>query len=376
MKGSRAREPRAVDADLEGFAPVPPPAWMRWLPFAYVALVLCLEVGIRAEWAVSFFLIAVPAIAAYAYGPFVVASLTVFAILLEGFLAAGARHLGETHHVTADIATAVVGVLATALALHRRRQERHLVHANSVAEALMRTLLRPVPHQVGQVLAAGLYRPSEAGTMVGGDLFDIRSTPSGERAVIGDVRGKGLQAVHAVAAVLGSFREAAHEDVGLEVVAARLERRLAREAKEIPDEELFATALLVEYDSGAQRVRLSNHGHVEPVLISGGEVRVLDDPPVLPLGLGSLAESDGRAVWSHPLAPGDVLLLVTDGLVEARNHSGVFYPLLERLAHRFGGRPAPGPAEVVDFLNTDLPRHARSLHDDVAILAISPNAAG
>ncbi|WP_423832566.1 PP2C family protein-serine/threonine phosphatase [Streptomyces manipurensis] len=221
----------------------------------------------------------------------------------------------------------------------------------------MRTLLQPVPHQVGQVLAAGLYRPSEAGTMVGGDLFDIRSTPSGERAVIGDVRGKGLQAVHAVAAVLGSFREAAHEGVGLEVVAARLERRLAREAKEIPDEELCSTALLVEYDSGAQRVRLSNHGHVEPVLISGGEVRVPDDPPGLPLGLGSLAESDGRAVWSHPLAPGDVLLL-------------------ERLAHRLGGRAAPGPAEVVDFLDTDLPRHARSLHDDVAILAISPNAAG
>ncbi|MFK0254926.1 hypothetical protein [Streptomyces sp. NPDC090445] len=123
--------------------------------------------------------------------------------------------------VTADIATAVVGVLATALAAHRTRPERSLVHANSVAEALMRALLRPVPHRDGHVLAAGLYRPSEAGTTVGGDLFDIRATHAGERAIIGDVRGKGLQAVRTVAAILGSFREAAYEDGNLAAVAAR-----------------------------------------------------------------------------------------------------------------------------------------------------------
>ncbi|MCX4625338.1 hypothetical protein [Streptomyces sp. NBC_01443] len=46
-----------------------------------------------------------------------------------------------------------------------------------LAEALMRALLRPVPHQIGHVLAAGLYRPSEAGTMVGGDIFDIHPGP-------------------------------------------------------------------------------------------------------------------------------------------------------------------------------------------------------
>lgn len=164
---------------------------MRWLPFLCVALVLLLELTLHKEWAVSFFLIALPAIAAYAYGPAVVAALTVLAVLLEGTLAAIFHHLGENHHVTADIATVLVGIIATALAAHRRSQERHLVRADSVTEALMRALLRPVPHQVGNVLAASLYQPSEAGTMVGGDLFDIRATRTGERAIIGDVRGKG-----------------------------------------------------------------------------------------------------------------------------------------------------------------------------------------
>ncbi|MGW3328425.1 PP2C family protein-serine/threonine phosphatase [Streptomyces virginiae] len=357
----------------DGFRPAAPPAWTRWLPFAYVAFVLLLETAQQEEWAVSLFLVALPAIAAYAYGPAAVAALTVLAILLEGLLAGASHHLGETHHVTADIATAVVGILATALAAHRRSQERHLVHANSVAEALMRALLRPVPHQVGNVLAAGLYRPSEAGTMVGGDLFDIRATRTGERAVIGDVRGKGLPAVRTVAAILGTFREAAYEAPDLPAVAARLERGLVREAEEIRDPELFATAVLVEYDSAAHRVTVTNHGHVEPVLISRGEVRTLQGPPALPLGLGALAAGERPVPCSHRFTHGDVLLLVTDGLVEARDTGGDFYPLVERLRHRFEGRPAPGPAEVVDFLNTDLPRHTRTLHDDVAMLAIAPH---
>ncbi|WP_327732635.1 serine/threonine-protein phosphatase [Streptomyces nojiriensis] len=372
MRGTRPDAPLTAAAD-DGFRPAAPPAWMRWLPFACTALVLLLEAALHKEWAVSFFLIALPAIAAYAFGPVAVAAFTALAILLEGSLAATAHHLGETHHVTADIATALVGILATALAAHRRSQERHLVHANSVAEALMRALLRPVPHQVGNVLAACLYRPSEAGTMVGGDLFGIRATRSGERAIIGDVRGKGLPAVRTVAALLGSFREAAYEAHDLPAVAARLERGLVREAEETRDAELFATAVLIEYDSLAHRVTVTNHGHVEPVLISRGEVRTLDGPPALPLGLGRLAQADGPVARSHRFTRGDVLLLVTDGLVEARDTGGDFYPLVERLRHRFEGRAAPGPADVVDFLNTDLPRHTRNLHDDVAMLAIAPH---
>ncbi|MEU7603695.1 PP2C family protein-serine/threonine phosphatase [Streptomyces sp. NPDC041003] len=373
MRHTTSAGPRTVDME-DGFRPVAPPAWMRWLPFVYVAFVLLLEATLQKEWAVSFFLIVLPAIAAYAFGPVVVAVFTVFSILLEGSLAAISHHLGENHHVTADIATTVVGILSAALAAHRRRQEAHLVHASSVAEALMRALLRPVPHQVGNVLAASLYRPSEAGTMVGGDLFDVRATPAGERAVIGDVRGKGLPAVRTVAALLGSFREAAYEAEDLPAVAARLERGLVREAEEIHDEELFATAVLIEYDSVADRVTVTNHGHVEPVLISCGEVHVLDGPPALPLGLSDLAAADRPAARSHRFARGDVLLLVTDGLVEARDTGGDFYPLVERLRHRFEGRPAPGPADVVNFLNTDLPRHTRDLHDDVAMLAIAPHS--
>ncbi|MEU8995280.1 PP2C family protein-serine/threonine phosphatase [Streptomyces caniferus] len=373
---------RAEIVDHSGLAVPRPPAWMRWLPVGYIAFVMLLETVTPTPWAVSFLLIALPVIAAYALGPVSVAVFTVVAVTLEGVVAGtpcctghNIHELWENHHVAAYIATGLVGILGVALAAHRRRQEQHLVRANSVAEVLMRTLLRPVPRQVGRVLAAGLYRSGEVGTMVGGDLYDIRATPSGERAIVGDVRGKGLQAVRTVADILGSFREAVHDPGDLPAVAARMERRLNREAEELPDDELFVTAVLVEYDAPARRVTIVNHGHIEPVLISRGEVTALTGPPALPLGLGALADEDPVA-YTHRFHRGDVLLLCTDGLIEARDHTGAFYPLLDRLHHRFHGGPAPGPDDVIDFLNTDLPRHTRLFHDDVALLALAPCSDG
>ncbi|AWN30141.1 PP2C family protein-serine/threonine phosphatase [Streptomyces sp. NEAU-S7GS2] len=377
----RAAGRLAEVVDSRGFEVARPPAWMRWLPVAYVVFVLLLETVTPPPWAVSFLLIALPVIAAYTLGPVAVAAATVFAVVLEGVVAGtpcctghNIHMLWENHHVAAYVATGLVGALGVALAAHRRRQERDLVRAHSVAEALMRTLLRPVPHRAGDLLAAGLYRSGEVGTMVGGDLYDLRATPSGERAIIGDVRGKGLQAVRTVADILGSFREAVHDEGDLPAVATRMERRLAREAEDLLDDELFVTAALIEYDAVAHRVTIINHGHIEPVLISGGEVTPLIGPPALPLGLGALADEEPVA-YTHPFAHGDVLLLCTDGLIEARDHTGAFYPLLDRLRHRFGGRtaPAPGPADVIDFLNTDLPRHTRVFHDDVALLALAPD---
>ncbi|WP_052230330.1 PP2C family protein-serine/threonine phosphatase [Streptomyces sp. CT34] len=364
--------------DSNGFEVPTVPTWMRWLPAGYFVFVLLLEFVTPTQWAVSFLLIAVPVLAAFGFGPVGVGVVTVCAVGLEAVLAGtpcctghNIHQLWGNNYVAAYISTGVVGVLGVALAGHRQRQRRQLVRANSVAEALMRTLLRPVPQQVGSVLAAGLYRSGEVGTTVGGDLYDIHDTPAGVRAIIGDVRGKGLQAVRTVADVLGCFREAAYAPGDLLAVASRMERRLVREAAEIPDDELFVTAALIEYDAGAHRVTIINHGHVEPVLISGDEVTALCGPPALPLGLGRLA-AERPSAHTHRFAPGDVLLLCTDGLVEARDAAGDFYPLLDRLGHRFAGRPAPGPADVIAFLNTDLPRHTRVLHDDVAILAITP----
>ncbi|MFE0425551.1 hypothetical protein ACFW15_24700, partial [Streptomyces sp. NPDC058953] len=94
----------------------------------------------------------------------------------------------------------------------RRRLRRELRRARAVAHATQRVLLRPPPARLdGLSLAAGQLSASRGAT-VGGDLYEVVATPYGIRAVIGDVRGHGLPAIGAVAAVLGSFREAAYDE--------------------------------------------------------------------------------------------------------------------------------------------------------------------
>lgn len=112
-------------------------------------------------------------------------------------------HFDEQHHVALYGATFLIGVVSVLLSVQRERAQRHLIRANSVAEALQRTLLRPVPPRIRHVRAAAYYTAGEGGTLVGGDLYDVCETPFGVRAIIGDVRGKGVNAVQAVAAVLG-----------------------------------------------------------------------------------------------------------------------------------------------------------------------------
>ena len=74
---------------------------------------------------------------------------------------------------------------------------------------LATTLLRPVPRRAGRVALAVRYLSAAEDSVVGGDFYDVAVTPYGVRLVVGDVKGKGLEAVQLAATVLGSFRQAA-----------------------------------------------------------------------------------------------------------------------------------------------------------------------
>ncbi|MFE5813339.1 PP2C family protein-serine/threonine phosphatase [Streptomyces sp. NPDC056479] len=238
---------------------------------------------------------------------------------------------------------------------------------------MQRTLLRPVPRRLGPVRAAGFYEAGEGGTLVGGDLYDVCETPFGVRAIIGDVRGKGLDAVQTVAAVLGSFRVSAHEWQSLSSLAGRLELSIARNspAGDGGDPELFVTALVLEFPPGGGEVRIVDRGHPAPLVVGPQGARRLVTAPGLPLGLGGLAPG-GDDTTVHLLDPSEVLVLHTDGVSEARDAEGVFYPVLQRLGERFGGERAPDPEAVVSFVRTDAERwSAASDEDDRAVLALS-----
>ncbi|HEV2242602.1 MAG TPA: PP2C family protein-serine/threonine phosphatase [Streptosporangiaceae bacterium] len=267
---------------------------------------------------------------------------------------------------------AIVGVTAAcALASRvRRRREAELSQAREIADITQRVLLRPVPRQAGPVRLAAWYRSAFSGAHVGGDLYEVVSTPRHVRLVIGDVVGKGLPALQSAATLLGLFREAAHEEDSLGAIAGRIEASLAREF----NDEQFATAILAQVSSDGGQVELLNCGHPPPLLLGPARPRSIDTGPAgLPLGLGALCP-EPRSLVTISFAPGEDILFYTDGISEARNKTGDFFPLSDSPVLR--GPPAPDT--LIDGLSNEVSRYVGDApDDDAALLLIArPPAAG
>ncbi|MCX5608309.1 serine/threonine-protein phosphatase [Streptomyces sp. NBC_00047] len=306
----------------------PPPRWARIAPAAALVGLVLAQLLTPGDVELGFFLAGLPPVAAFAYGP---GGTAIFAAIVLVLL--GAPSLGIGHARGTDLATvAVIGLLSVVIAWVRRRRDAQLVSVRTVAEAAQLAVLPPLAERVGPVRCSGLYRAAQRGTLVGGDLYDVRAGPYGVRALVGDVQGHGLAAVGTVAALLGAFREAVLDDAELAAVAARLNRRLASDAAAAPDghPELFATALLLEFPPGLDLVRIVSCGHPPALRLRGPVVDEVAVDPGPPLGLG-LAGPAPPTVAELTVRAGDRFLLHTDGVTEARDPAGHFYPLAARL---------------------------------------------
>ncbi|MFD4571912.1 PP2C family protein-serine/threonine phosphatase [Streptomyces sp. NPDC058417] len=355
---------------------------------------------------------------------------TGLAALAATYLVHARFHLVPDETAITELLTVVtVTVLAALLNQVLRRGDARLASAREIAEATQRAVLPRPPHRIGGYRIAARYEAAQRDAAIGGDLYAVQDSAHGVRLIVGDVRGKGMGAVAAVATVIGAFREAAEREATLEAVAARLEHALTRQgvewcvhrdphdpydpydpsapqdgrdardpydpydppASEDPYDsydpydpgrgggpsdvgarlhaaEGFATAVLAELPHGDGVLRLLSHGHPPPLLLhADGAVRVLDvRDPALPLGMGDLHPVPGRAEET-PFPAGATLLLYTDGLSEARDRSGRFYDPAQRLAGRIFGHPAA----VIAALAEDVHRHTGgATTDDMALLAV------
>src|ERR1700722_20131922 len=272
------------------------------------------------------------------------------------------------------------------------QENQRLADVTSVAEAAQRALLRPLPRQVGPLELGVVYLAAAAEARVGGDLYEVTRTQFGIRLSVGDVRGKGLDAVEIAADVLGVFREVAHEVYTLAEMARRIDASLARRPAAPLAE--FVTAVLAEIDPAAGSLSIYNCGRPPPLVLSPAEnwpaedrpaeqssgesagqvaprrlrVTPVDVPaPALPLRLMSLGDTSG-AERTVPLQPGDALLLYTDGVTEARDGRREFYPLEERIAE-VAARAGGADGDLLDLLRDDLLRYGGApLDDDAALL--------
>jgi len=239
-----------------------------------------------------------------------------------------------------------------------RRMDAELAQARDIQMGLVPA--RPL--RVGPWQAVGRIDPAR---MVGGDAFSFYPLPSDRFAVaIADVSGKGVPAALLMSSVQASLRAFCDGRWAIPDAMRHLNQSVARAA----GVGRFITLFYAEVDTAARRVRFSNAGHNYPLLrrAAGGIEPLVTGG--MPLGLFEDAEfAEGEAEF----APGDALLLYSDGVSEAINPAGEEFgeERLERLWREHGTRP---PEQVVEALMQELAafRGPAVQNDDVTLVVV------
>ncbi|WP_329458036.1 PP2C family protein-serine/threonine phosphatase [Streptomyces sp. NBC_01497] len=344
------------------------------IPFVLIAAITVVDVMAPETVHLGPLLVIAPALTAAVAGTRMTALAGALAVAAQIFIAVFHGGLGTPNHVAQIIGLAVLSTLVYFVCIARERRNRQLNRARSVAETAQRVLLRPPPRRIGPLRVAWLYLTPEDETQIGGDLFaTARAAHPSTRAIIGDVRGSGLSSIGEASLVLGAFREAAHRHAHLSELVATLEDSVCRNLEEVADTgpdpgEHFITALLLDLPDHDSHAEMINCGHPPPLLVHDREVTVLNARhPAPPLGICAPPPATGPRSEPFIFEPGDLLVLYTDGVVEARSPAGSFYPLAERVATF----PARGPETMLRRIHEDLLAHTGGQPtDDVALLII------
>jgi serine phosphatase RsbU (regulator of sigma subunit) len=265
------------------------------------------------------------------------------------------REFGEREvRLVSELARHAAGALHNALQFE---QERHI--AETLQEALIADRLPEVP---GLRLAA-LYQAA-AGSLVGGDFYSAWSLPDGRLALlVGDVSGKGVEAAGLTAMVRYTAEALSlHRGEPAELVGELNDMLLPR----LPEGALV-TLVLAVIDTVRDELRWCSAGHPPPILVdASGARRSLDDPGP-PCGVFA---GQRYHQGSERFAPGHLLVLYTDGLIEARRQGREFGEA--RLREAIGAGAGQEPEELVRSVYSAAREWSGGrLTDDVVVAAVA-----
>ncbi|MFG2888587.1 PP2C family protein-serine/threonine phosphatase [Streptomyces sp. NPDC048248] len=359
------------------------PVWSRvrrWIPAVVIALAALVDLLTPPTVSSAPLLAVAPVTAVSLLSPAGIVGIGLTAMLVQ----AGLGYVDGTYGWQDDAAVQITLAAVTALAigLNRSLRTQHVSasRARYAAEVAQRAVLPRPPSRLGSLQIAARYVPAEDMALIGGDLYVVQETPFGVRAMVGDVRGKGLSAVTAVSVDIGVFRYAADHEPDLPSLVECMEGALLRESQRregLDSIEGFTTALIVQFAGDLSQFHLINRGHPAPLLLHrDGSARVLEPPEEAPpLGITALG-SWKSPVETHPFPPGATLLCFTDGVTEARDRAGTFFDPADRVPRmmqsylRQTGH-LPDLTTVLDFLVRDVSRHSDGApQDDQALLAL------
>jgi PAS domain S-box-containing protein len=250
-----------------------------------------------------------------------------------------------------------------ALAIDGALQYRERAH---VAQTLQASLLpAALPSIPGASLAAEYVAAGE-GMEVGGDFYDVFALDGGAWAVvIGDVLGKGAEAAAVTALARYTLRALAARSKSPSVTLATLNDEMLRQSAD----RRFVTVVLGRFEpraDGGARLVLASGGHPPPLLL-----RADGTPEVVPctgtlLGVEPEAHSSDHEL---EMAPGDTLVLYTDGVTEARRDRPLTSEALAEALVATAPRGAAALAREVVRLADDAA--AGPLRDDLAALVVT-----
>ena len=246
----------------------------------------------------------------------------------------------------------------------RRRAEESEAKATALARTLQASFLPPAIMPVPGLDIAGAYRPAGDGSEVGGDFYDVFETGRGGWAVVlGDVCGKGPSAAVVTALARYTVRAEALRTPYPSAVLAALHESLVHYH---PDQFCTAVFVVLEPGTGGMRMVACSGGHHLPLrLRASGEFETIGEIGMI---LGML-DRPLLTDTSTVLRPGEMVVLYTDGVVEARRGREFFED--ERLRAAVAECAGGSAQQVADaIVAAALDFQSGDARDDIAVVVI------
>lgn len=240
-----------------------------------------------------------------------------------------------------------------------------------IAETLQSTLIGIVPDRLGRLVFGHKYLPALDEARVGGDLFDVMPLPNGKVAlVVADVSGKGIQAAVHTAMIRYMTRAFIFQWPDSPATVLDL---LNRSLFNYFGSKTIVTVFCAIIDPETGWMTYANAGHPPAIALTrSGKQQTLFYRTGIPIGYSEKSEYDERELI---LTPGDMLLLYTDGIIEARKEKNIL--TIEGLQDIVFKYSHLSPSDLVEMICEETGNFAgNNLQDDIAVIAatLEPHA--
>ena len=292
------------------------------------------------------------------------------ALVMLLFPSSGFSYQGRAHDIhVVELDLHFFGSLLMFLLLMLEIADRVVMKRDlHIAREIQTWLLPGAPPQIPGLSVAYTTRPANT---VAGDYYDVfprpGKTPEESRVMfaVADVAGKSIPAAMLMATFQASLKTLSTAQVALPELVANMNKYACSNSQ---GGLRFTTAFLAEYNAARRTFYYINAGHNNPILRRANASIERLDVGGLPLGIQPEAKYESATVT---LAPGDWLIIFTDGLVEAENARQEEYGE-ERLLATISAAAATAPSEMLHRLMAELDLFVGQTpqHDDVTCLLV------